>query len=102
MEEDDISCFSTRKGAKRDRLDLEGHSNCTTSMDTAELAFLFPPMLSVTYSSVICQAFFLAYRQLSMGCGGLKKRYVQSDGKTSNAKTFNVQNPLNPGTVGRL
>ena len=46
MEEDDINCFSARRGAKKDRLDLEGHSNCTASMDTAELAFLFPPMLS--------------------------------------------------------
>lgn len=101
MEEDDIGCFSTRKGAKKDRLDLERHSNCTTSMDIAELAFLFPPMLSI-YSSIIRQACFLACRQLSMGCGRQRKRYVQSGGKMSNAKTFNVQNQLNPGTIGRL
>ena len=49
MDEDDIGCFSTRRGAKEDRLDLEGHSICTTSMDIAELAFLFSPMLSIFY-----------------------------------------------------
>jgi len=46
MEQYDIGCFSTRRSAKKDRLDIEEHSSCTTSMDTAELAFPFPPMLS--------------------------------------------------------
>lgn len=64
--------------------------------------FLSRQCFQFIYSSIIRQACFLASRRLSLVCGEPKKRYVQSAGKTSNVKTFNVQNLLNPGTIGRL